>query len=91
MTTAHDHYAAQLPPPTLEEVSSGIYAYVQLDGSWGLNNAGFIKGKDSLTLIDTCFTEARTRAYLEAVRDVSSLPMKTLVNTHHHGDHTHGN
>ena len=91
MTTAHDHYAAQLPPPSMEEVSSGIYAYVQLDGSWGLNNAGFIRGKDSLTLIDTCFTEARTRAYLEAVRNVSSLPMKTLVNTHHHGDHTHGN
>ena len=39
MTTAHDHYAAQLPPPTMEEVSPGIYAYVQLDGSWGLNNA----------------------------------------------------
>ncbi|MCH8989314.1 MAG: MBL fold metallo-hydrolase [Chloroflexi bacterium] len=91
MTTAHDHYAAQLPPPTLEEVSPGVYAYIQLDGSWGLNNAGFIKGKDALTLIDTCFTEARTRAYLEAVHGVSSLPIKTLVNTHHHGDHTHGN
>ena len=91
MTTERDHYAAQLPPPTLKEVSDGIYAYVQLDGSWGLNNAGFIKGKDALTLIDTCFTEARTRAYLKAIGGVSSLPMKTLVNTHHHGDHTHGN
>ncbi|MCI0801904.1 MAG: MBL fold metallo-hydrolase, partial [Chloroflexi bacterium] len=27
----------------------------------------------------------------DAVRKVSPLPMKTLVNTHHHGDHTHGN
>ncbi len=91
MTTANGHSAAQLPPPTMEEVSPGIYAYVQLDGSWGLNNSGFIKGKDSLTLIDTCFTEARTKAYLEAIRSVSLLPMKTLINTHHHGDHTHGN
>ncbi|MCI0829877.1 MAG: MBL fold metallo-hydrolase [Chloroflexi bacterium] len=91
MTTAHAHDASQLPPPTMEEVSSGIYAYIQLDGSWGLNNAGFIRGKDGLILIDTCFTEARTRAYLDAVRKVSPLPMKTLVNTHHHGDHTHGN
>ncbi|SUZ48457.1 uncharacterized protein METZ01_LOCUS1311 [marine metagenome] len=91
MTTAHDHYAAQLPPPTMEEVSPGIYAYVQLDGSWGLNNGGFIKGQDTLTLIDTCFTEARTKAYLEAVRGVSQLPITTLINTHHHGDHTHGN
>ena len=91
MVTAHNHHAEQLPPPTLDEVSSGVYAYVQLDGSWGLNNAGFIRGKDSLTLIDTCFTEARTKAYLDGIRGVSSLPMKTLVNPHPHGDHPHGN
>ena len=91
MSDAHPNNAAQLPPPALEEVSPGVYAYIQLDGSWGLNNTGFIKGKDSLTLIDTCFTEARTKALLETVRGVSSLPIKTLVNTHHHGDHTHGN
>ena len=91
MSAAHPDNAAQLPPPALEEVSPGVYAYIQLDGSWGLNNTGFIKGKDSLTLIDTCFTEARTKALLETVRGVSSLPIKTLVNTHHHGDHTHGN
>ena len=91
MTEAQDHREVRMPPPTLEEVSPDIYAYIQLDGSWGLNNAGFIRGEDSLTLIDTCFTEARTRAFLENIRGVSALPMKTLVNTHHHGDHTHGN
>ncbi|MDA0263157.1 MAG: MBL fold metallo-hydrolase [Chloroflexi bacterium] len=91
MTSPHAHSAGQLPEPTLEEVSEGIYAYVQLDGSWGLNNTGFIQGSDALTMIDTCFTEARTRAYLAAVETVSKLPAKTLVNTHHHGDHTHGN
>ena len=91
MSTDHFHSSSQLPPPTMEEVSPGIYAYIQLDGSWGLNNAGFIKGQEGLTMIDTCFTELRTRSYLEAVRSVSSVPIKALVNTHHHGDHTHGN
>lgn len=91
MSTGHAHRSSQLPTPTMEEVSPGIYAYVQLDGSWGLNNTGFIKGPNGLTMIDTCFTETRTRSYLEAVRRVSPLPMKTLINTHHHGDHTHGN
>ena len=91
MSSGHAQNAAQLPPPTLEEVSPGIYAYIQLDGSWRLNNAGFIRGKDALTLIDTCFTEARTRAYLKAIEAMSSLPARTLINTHHHGDHTHGN
>ena len=88
MSTAQ---TSQLPPPTTQEVSDGIYAYLQLDGSWGLNNTGFIIGKRGITLIDTCFTEARTRSFLDALKAVTVLPPTTLVNTHHHGDHTHGN
>ena len=83
--------ATELPPPSLEEVSPDVYAYIQLDGSWGLNNTGFITGSDSVSVVDTCFTEARTRAFLRAIGDVTDLPIRTLVNTHHHGDHTHGN
>ena len=82
MSTAHAQEAAQLPPPTLEEVSPGIYAYIQLDGSWGLNNAGFIRGKDALTLIDTCFTEARTRAYLAAIGGVTNLLEQHRIRKH---------
>ena len=81
----------ELPPPSLEEVSPGVYAYIQLDGSWGLNNTGFITGSDAVSVVDTCFTEARTRAFLGAIGGVTGLPIRTLVNTHHHGDHTHGN
>jgi cyclase len=44
-----------------------------------------------VTAIDTCFTERRSRAFRDAIRSVSGLPVRTLLNTHHHGDHTHGN
>ena len=91
MSTGHVNERAQLPPPRVQEVSEGIYAYLQPDGSWGLNNTGFIVGRDSVAVIDTCFTEARTRAFLQAMGEVTLLPARTLVNTHHHGDHTHGN
>jgi len=80
-----------LPAPVLQEVNDGIWAYVQLDGSWGLNNAGALVGSDGVTLVDTCFTERRTRMLLDAVRRIDPRPVRTLVNTHHHGDHTHGN
>lgn len=80
-----------MPAPALHEVRDGIYAYVQLDGSWGLNNCGFFAGDGGTTLIDTCFTERRTRQLLDAVRTVTDRPVRALVNTHHHGDHTHGN
>ena len=91
MSTGHVDDSARLPPPVVQEVSEGIYAYLQPDGSWGLNNTGFIVGRDSVAVIDTCFPEVRTRAFLQALGGVTRLPLQTLVNTHHHGDHTHGN
>jgi cyclase len=72
-------------------VSDGVYAYIQPDGSWFINNTGFMAGATGVTSIDACSTERRTRAYLETIRDMSDQPVRTLINTHHHGDHTHGN
>ena len=48
-------------------------------------------GPQGVFSIDACSTERRTRAYLAAIRDVTPAPVRTLVNTHHHGDHTFGN
>ena len=91
MSTARAPRYSELPPPKVEDLGDGIFAYIQLDGSWGLNNTGFLVGRDGVTVIDTCFTERRTRMFLDAIRRVTTLPPGTLVNTHHHGDHTHGN
>ena len=90
-TSHHDHDDDQAPPPRLEEVSPGVYAYIQPDGSWFLNNTGFLVGTRGVISIDASSTEARTRAYLHAITKVTSQPVRTLVNTHHHGDHTFGN
>src|ERR687886_1499020 len=93
MSTAHHltEHELHAPPPRLEEVASGIYAYIQPDGSWFLNNTGFLVGRDGVVSIDTTSTEARTRDYLAAIARVTDRPVRTLINTHHHGDHTHGN
>ncbi len=91
MSSAAVPQGAEIPPPRVEEVSAGIFAYIQLDGSWFLNNAGGIVGSTAATVIDTTGTEARARAFNAAVRRVTPLPVNALVNTHSHGDHTHGN
>src|SRR5690242_20604468 len=77
--------------PWLRELGDGIFAYIQPDGSWWINNTGFLVCPEGVTTIDTCATERRTRAYLDAIASVSSAPVRTVINTHHHGDHTHGN
>jgi cyclase len=90
VSTSHAEHSSVAPART-EEVAAGVYAYVQPDGSWFLNNTGFLVGKKGVVSIDTTATERRTRAYLEAISTISTQPVRTLVNTHHHGDHTHGN
>jgi cyclase len=91
MSSATIPVHAEIPPPAIQEVSDGIFAYIQLDGSWFLNNAGCVVGSKAATVIDTTGTEARARAFHAAVRGVTLKPVNTLINTHSHGDHTHGN
>src|SRR3954471_13030184 len=73
------------------EVGDGIFAYLQLDGGWCLNNAGVIRGGDRTVVGDTAATVPRARALREAVDRLAGTAPVTLVNTHHHGDHCFGN
>ncbi|WP_199565810.1 MBL fold metallo-hydrolase [Spongiactinospora rosea] len=82
-----------MPEPELHEVADGVFAYVQPDGGWMLNNTGLVlDGAGGHVLVDTTSTEARNRALLARVAEVAGEgPPRALVNTHHHGDHTYGN
>ena len=76
---------------SLVEVADGVFGYIQPDGTWMINNTGFIVARDGVSAIDACSTERRTRAFLAAISGVTPAPVRTLVNTHHHPDHTAGN
>ena len=76
----------------LHETSQGCDAYLQPDGSWGLSNAGLIRGQDASLLVDTLFDLALTRKMLDRMASVvEASPIGTLVNTHANGDHCWGN
>lgn len=81
----------ELPLGEAFEVSDGVFAYVQSDGSWWRNNTGFLLGSRGVVAIDSTSTELRTRALLDTIGQHSQQPVRTLINTHHHGDHTFGN
>ena len=90
---AHEH----TPDPTiaaghLVQVAGGVFAWIQPDGTWWLNNAGAVTGGDGTVIIDTCATAARTRRFLDAVAEATGdAPIRFAANTHEHGDHTYGN
>ncbi|MET9887851.1 MBL fold metallo-hydrolase [Streptomyces sp. NPDC006430] len=83
---------AAVADATTTEVADGVYAYVQGDGGWCLNNAGLVTGGNGQSLlVDTVATERRARSLRAEVLRIVPEPPRALVNTHFHGDHTFGN
>ena len=68
-----------------EKVADGIY---MLTGSGG--NLGLSVGEDGAYLIDDQYAPL-TGKILAAVKELTAKPVRFVVNTHYHGDHTGGN
>lgn len=78
--------------PYVDRLADGVYAYVQPDGGWMVNNCGVVVDPaGTAVLVDTTSTERRNRAVLAEVAKVSRGAPRAVVNTHHHPDHTYGN
>ena len=62
--------------------------------TWMLEGAGgnvtFAAGKDGIIMVDGQFAPMHDKLKA-AIEAKSKLPIKYLINTHHHGDHTGGN
>ncbi|MGH3492643.1 MAG: MBL fold metallo-hydrolase [Sciscionella sp.] len=92
MTLADDYAATTATAdPSHQVLAPGVHAFVQLDGGWGLSNAGLVCSDDAVVLVDTWFTERRNDALRRMVMETAPIAPTHLVNTHHHGDHTYGN
>jgi cyclase len=79
------------PLGRLHEVGEDIHAFLQPPGSWCLSNAGVIASPSGLLLVDTAATRRRAEALRTAAEGLRRGPVRTVVNTHSHGDHVFGN
>ncbi|WP_407553934.1 MBL fold metallo-hydrolase [Streptomyces sp. Pv4-95] len=80
-----------VPEPYLVELAAGVSAFIQPDGGWCLNNAGFVTDGGATLVVDTAATERRARLLRHRIAESGAATPRTVVNTHHHGDHTYGN
>ncbi len=69
-------------------VSKSVYCRI---GEKGDSNNGFIVCEDCCIVVDTATYPEQTRKDLEDLRNVTGNPIRFLINTHYHADHTFGN
>ncbi|MFC8081169.1 MBL fold metallo-hydrolase [Streptomyces sp. NPDC057307] len=77
--------------PRTTEIADNVFAHIQPDGGWCVSNAGILLAPDRVALIDTAATESRALALRDTVDALSPEPVRLVVNTHFHGDHSFGN
>lgn len=76
----------QAPQPlTIEKLTDDLHVIV---GSGG--NVAVLKTDDGAVLVDDKFAP-NVPEILEKVKSVTDKPVRYVMNTHHHGDHTGGN
>ena len=80
------------PPFVAHRLAPGVYV-VPGDtgrGSEGRPNAGFVVTRGGVVVIDALASPRQGEALLRTVREVTRQPVRWLVLTHHHPDHTFG-
>lgn len=78
---------ASTPGTEIVEVADGVFARLHE----GLTNAGIIVGDEGVMVIDSLRVPSFARDLIADVRRVTPLPIRYLVDTHSHWDHSWGN
>jgi glyoxylase-like metal-dependent hydrolase (beta-lactamase superfamily II) len=85
--------AGQAPAPlpfVLKQLGPGVYAAIDGPERKAGSNAGFVIGDDGVLVIDAMFTPDAARALVGEIRRLTDKPIRYVVNTHYHADHTGG-
>jgi quinoprotein relay system zinc metallohydrolase 2 len=88
---------ANAAPLRVEQVAPGVYVHIGQhkdfeDGYDGdIANIGFVIGSEAVAVIDTGGAYTVGMALREALRAITPLPVRYVINTHAHPDHVFGN
>ena len=73
--------------PQIKKFGDGIYVYV---GNSFKSNTGIILTQDGVVLIDSGHDPTDSRAVMDAVKKLTPMPVRFLIDTEPHPDHTTG-
>jgi cyclase len=73
------------------QVKPGVYHAVGTGSLAVVGNSSFIVNDDDVIVVDDHVSPAAAWVLLEEIKDVTKKPVRTVINTHFHFDHAHGN
>ena len=74
----------------LTEVANGVYL-AQTTAPLFNSNALVIVNEEDVVVVDSHLTPAKARDLIASIKSVTTKPITTLINSHFHWDHAHGN
>jgi glyoxylase-like metal-dependent hydrolase (beta-lactamase superfamily II) len=75
----------------LQKVADGVYAAVAAPAYKVNSNAAIIELEDGVVVVDTHSKPSAARVVVERIRELTSKPVRYVINTHFHWDHCQGN
>ena len=74
-------------PPAVKQIAPGLYFFYDFDSS----NSVFLVTDAGVLVIDTREHPRAAQDLLARIRKITDKPVKWVINSHFHGDHTYGN
>ncbi len=94
---AHRAFAATDADFSLREIADGVFAFqgvnelMHPENEGAICNLGVVVGADAVAVIDSGGSLVEAQAFIAAIAEVTSKPVRFLINTHMHPDHIFGN
>ena len=73
------------------KVAEGVYHVIGTGTLSVVGNAAVIINDDDVVIIDDLVSPAAAWVLLEEIKTLTDKPVRTVINTHYHFDHAHGN
>ena len=83
--------ARPAPQHTFTQIAPGVYSAIAPPALNGGSNSAVIVNNDDVMVVDSHMTPEAGRVLLQEIKTITDKPVRFLINTHFHYDHTDGN